>query len=142
MASPSSKPSDPANPANPNQNHTPKDGTKPTSGFTAITDTDFVPTLDAAPPTRYLQSFMVLTGMIGSMAFAAYYMKFDIFQTTLQQYAILGVVVTSLFYTGVVWIDWWEVAVGYWWLSFPVLGLAGLLLVRMDEATVGIDDAA
>ena len=47
--------------------------------------------------------------------------------------AALLVVLTALYWTGIQSIDWWELVKGYWWLSMPVAGAAGLLLVMAQE---------
>lgn len=83
----------------------------------------------------------MLSTVVASLAYLAYIWEFDIFQTTGQQAAIMGSVVFALFYTGVVWIDWWEVVVGYWWLSAPLVGGAFLMIARMEEEATGIKDA-
>jgi len=140
MSDPSVKPSDPAHPAHPNVDHTTKSGSKPETAVTAVLDSNFLPTLDGAPPTRYVQSFLILASIILGLAFLAYIHGLEVFQTTAQQNVIMGLVTFTLFYTGVVWIDWWELAVGYWWFTLPILAGFGVLLVRMNEAATGIDD--
>ncbi|EGX45302.1 hypothetical protein AOL_s00170g9 [Orbilia oligospora ATCC 24927] len=111
-----------------------KSGDKPTSGTEIIIDTSFAPTLEAAPLSRYLQSFVILSFLLGSAGVGIWYLGFDIFQTTTQQWVIIAAVTTCLFYSGVVWIDWWAVVVEYWWLSIPILAGTGILFIRMDEA--------
>ncbi|KAF3092602.1 hypothetical protein TWF102_008419 [Orbilia oligospora] len=117
-----------------NTDHATKSGDKPTSGTEIIIDTSFAPTLEAAPLSRYLQSFVVLSFLLGSARVGIWYLGFDIFQTTTQQWVIIAAVTTCLFYSGVVWIDWWAVVVEYWWLSIPILAGTSILFIRMDEA--------
>ncbi|KAF3921580.1 hypothetical protein AA313_de0204852 [Arthrobotrys entomopaga] len=124
---------DPAHPSNPNENHTTKRGNKPTSGTEVLTDTSFVPTLESAPSTRYLQSFLVLFMMVSSAAFSAWFLDFDIFQSKAQQQLVLLGVIGGLFYSGAVWIDWWTIVVEYWWISIPLLAGLGIIVVRLDE---------
>ncbi|KAF3916802.1 hypothetical protein ABW20_dc0108681 [Dactylellina cionopaga] len=133
MSQLTTKTNSPSHSSNPNTDHTTKSGTKPATGIEALTDTSFVPTLESAPLTRYLQSFIVLATMVASVAVAAMFLNFDIFQTSIQQWFILLAVTASLFYTGVVWIDWWTIVVEYWWLSIPILAGMGVAVVRMDE---------
>ncbi|KAF3160249.1 hypothetical protein TWF106_009014 [Orbilia oligospora] len=117
-----------------NTDHATKPGDKPTSGTETIIDTSLAPTLEAAPLFRYIQSFVILSFLLGSAGVGVWYLGFDIFQTTTQQWVIVAAVTTCLFYSGVVWIDWWAVVVEYWWLSIPILAGTGILLTRMDEA--------
>lgn len=48
---------------------------------------------------------------------------------------VFAVVLTTLFATGTVWIDWWELVLGYWWLSLPIGAAAGLVFVMNQEAS-------
>jgi len=48
--------------------------------------------------------------------------------------------VCLLYWTGSLYIDWWELVAGYWWLSMPVAGAAGLLLVMAQEQATGFSE--
>jgi len=45
-----------------------------------------------------------------------------------------------LFWTGSHSIDWYELVAGYWWLSLPVAGAAGLMLVMAQEQATGFEE--
>jgi hypothetical protein len=45
-----------------------------------------------------------------------------------------------LYWTGSHYIDWWELVMGYWWLSMPVAGAAGVLLVMAQEQATGFHE--
>ena len=45
-----------------------------------------------------------------------------------------------LYWTGSHKIDWWELVAGYGWLSMPVAGAAGLLLVMAQEQSSGLHE--
>ncbi|KAK6362567.1 hypothetical protein TWF730_000024 [Orbilia blumenaviensis] len=126
--------------AAPNTDHTTNSGTKPSSGTEVITDTSFAPTLESAPLLRCVQSFFVLSLLITFASLGAWYVGFDIIQTTSQQWVVIGAATISLFYSGVIWIDWWIIVVEYWWLSIPALAGIGIVMLRMDEATRAIDE--
>ena len=49
-------------------------------------------------------------------------------------------VMMGLFYTGVVWMDFWELVVGYWWITLPLVGGAGIFHVLMMETAEEIMD--
>ena len=53
--------------------------------------------------------------------------------------AVAAAVLIALFVTGTVWVDWWELVLGYWWFSIPVGAAAGLAFVLNQEtgATMG-----
>ena len=76
---------DPADPSNPNQNHTKSDGSKPDTAISAITDPDFLPTLDEAPATQHAKSHFLLLSMIVGGVFSAWFMGFDLFQVSEHQ---------------------------------------------------------
>ena len=52
----------------------------------------------------------------------------------------MGVGGLLLYWTGSHSIDWWELITRYWWLSMPVAGAAGLLLVMAQERADGLGD--
>jgi hypothetical protein len=130
----------PAHPDNENQDHTNKNGEKPQTAIDAVLDPEFVPTLDSAPVFRKVQSFSVLFGgLLGALALASL-AGVDILQSGPQIAGVGALLVLALWWTGTVWIDWWEVVLGYWWLSMPVGGAAGLCLILMQENASGWDE--
>ncbi len=133
--------------------------------LTAVFDPSFpLPTLESrkTPTTRYIQSFLVLFFLLSAAVVAAWFFELSILQTSSSTsispnaksknvLSILGVVIPvdqlallvgatvvlflSMWFTGTIWIDWWELLIGYWWLSLPVGGAAGLLFVMAQERT-------
>jgi len=154
MASPSPRPStdsgnDPAHPSQPNSDHTTSTGEKPDSAITAITDPDFLPTLDDVPPTQKAKSHLLLFSLLLGGVFSAWFMGFELFQvhenkSWLELGILLAAVVGAggllLIWTGSTAIDWWELVAGYWWLSLPVAGAAGLILVMAQEQATGFEE--
>jgi len=80
--------------------------------------------------------------MIVGAVFAAWLMGFELFQ--IQEDASWGVLALGLgsvigmggalmVWTGSHHIDWWELVAGYWWLSMPAAGAAGLFFVMAQE---------
>jgi len=143
------KQSDPAHPSQANHDHTNKDGEKPTTAFDVITDTSFVPTLDEAPKTQQAKSHGLLLFLVVGAVLGAWLFGFELFQVGVgESYTslilVLGstsaILVGALVWTGTMNIDWWEVVAGYWWLSLPVAGAAGLALVMMQEQATGWDE--
>ena len=143
------KSSDPAEPANVNGNHTTTSGTKPTTAFTAITDPNFLPTLDNAPIEQHAKSHLLLLSMVLGAGLLAYLGGFELLQVSEQSSwqdvglgagAAVLLVLAGLYWTGAHYIDWWELVSGYWWLSMPVAGAAGLLLVMAQEKSLGWDE--
>jgi hypothetical protein len=57
----------------------------------------------------------------------------------LQQLALLlgvtSVLFLAMWFTGTVWIDWWQLVIGYWRLSIPIGAPAGLLFLVAQERT-------
>jgi len=45
-----------------------------------------------------------------------------------------------MYWTGSHYIDWWELLAGYWWLSMPVAGMAGVLLVMAQERATSFNE--
>ena len=46
---------------------------------------------------------------------------------------VICVLFLAMWFTGTVWIDWWELVIGYWWLSIPISAATGLLFVMAQE---------
>lgn len=141
------------------------DESKVKTTIAAVFDPSFpLPTLEAqkTPALRYVQSFLVLTFLLSTAVFGAWFFNFSILQSsfaadtspnpkaknvlsllgmviTMEQLALLigviGVLFLTMWFTGTVWIDWWELVIGYWWLSMPVGASAGLLFLMAQERT-------
>ena len=45
-----------------------------------------------------------------------------------------------LYWVGGHYIDWWELVAGYWWLSLPAAGAAGILFVMAQEQSSGLHE--
>lgn len=140
-------PHDPAHANSSNADHTTASGEKPTSAFTAITDTEFIPSLEEAPKTRIALSHMLLLSLVAGGVLAAWYMDLEIFQIFGQgrEAAIgLGLVTVALMvllaWSGSLMVDWFALVKEYWWLSMPVGGAATLALVMMQEQATGLKE--
>ena len=46
---------------------------------------------------------------------------------------IIGLLFLMLWITGTIWIDWYELVIGYWWLSMPIGAAVGVLFVLAQE---------
>lgn len=101
----------------------------------AVTDPTFpLPTLKAGTSTfRYVRSFTVLFCLLASGLGGAYLFEAAILQDPLYLAVASVAVLVGVFATGTVWIDWWELVLGYWWLSMPIGCAAGLAFVMMQE---------
>ncbi|MCJ1249694.1 hypothetical protein MMC30_006920 [Trapelia coarctata] len=119
--------------------HTKHTGLTPSDAYNAITDPDILPSLDSETSLPHrLGSYIVLLSLLASGLFAAYIFGVDILQTQTQ---LVGVGITIALGMGLVggWsIDWWDLVLGYWWLSMPVAGLAGLMFLLMQEEGSGM----
>jgi len=141
--------SDPAHPSNPNNDHTKTDGTKPQTAIDVIVDPDFLPTLEKAPIQQHLKSNLLLLSLITSGVFGSWLLGLDMFQVSEGQswgmlasglMGVVGVIGLGVWFTGALWIDWWELVLGYWWLSMPVAAGAGLLFVMAQEKSKGLKE--
>jgi len=119
------------------------DDSKVSTAVAAVTDPKFpLPVLnDESSTLRYILSFGTLAALLGGGVVGAWYLDVTMLQSqqpvivlSVAFFAILG----ALFFTGTVWIDWFELVLGYWWLSMPIGALAGLALVMNQEASTGI----
>jgi hypothetical protein len=97
------------------------DGTKPTCAVSAITDLDFLPTLDEAPVTQHVKSHLLVLSLIVGGVFLARFIGFGLSQVSQHQSwvelvlglgAVVAAVVGTLYWTGSHYIDWWEVILG------------------------------
>jgi hypothetical protein len=113
----------------------------------AVTDPKFpLPALTENSSTlRYFLSIGTLIGLLATGIVGAWLLKIEILQTQQPLVAIgvcFFVVLSALFFTGTVWIDWYELVLGYWWLSMPIGAAAGLALVMNQEASAGIEETS
>lgn len=120
--------------------HTKHTGLTPADAYNAITDPDVLPTLESAPKTRKAQSHLVLTVLLCSAIFGAWLIGVDILQSQTQIIGIGLAIAVAIGFVGGWNIDWWELVLGYWWLSMPVAGLAGLGFLMMQENASGMDE--
>lgn len=111
----------------------------------AVTDPKFpLPVLDANTSLiRYVLSFATLSTLIGGAVLGAWFLDVAMFQSS-QPLLVMGSAFVALlglfFFMGSVWIDWFELLLGYWWLSMPVGILAGLALVLNQEDSTSIGE--
>jgi hypothetical protein len=117
--------------------------------------------------TRYIQSRLVLLFLLSAAVIGAWHFELSIFQSSssmatspnpkaqsvlsllgmviiMEQLALLvamiSVLLLALWFVGTVWIDCWELVVGYWWLTMPIAGLVGVLFLLAEEGTDAIGD--
>ena len=122
------------------------DDSKLSTAVAAVADPKFpLPVLDdKSSALRYILSFGTLATLLLTGIAGAWYLDVILLQS--QQPAIVlsvafFVVLGALFFTGTVWIDWYELVLGYWWLSMPVGAAAALILVMNQEASTGIQES-
>jgi len=110
-----------------------------------ITDPNFpLPALDnKSSYFQHVRSFAVLFVLLAGGIVGAWFLDTPILQSQQPLYVIaglFGVVTLALFATGTVWIDWWELVLGYWWLSIPIGAAAMLTLVMNQEAQSALEE--
>jgi hypothetical protein len=122
------------------------DDSKLSTAIAAVTDPKFpLPVLnDKSSTLRYILSFGTLAALLATGIVGAWYLDVTMLQSqsptivlSCAFFAVLG----ALFFTGTVWIDWFELVLGYWWLSMPIGAAAGLVLVMNQEASMGIHES-
>ncbi len=122
------------------------DDSKLSTAVAAVVDPKFpLPVLDENASTlRYILSFGTLTSLLAGGIAGAWYIGVTMLQSE-QPLLVLSIaffaVLAALFFTGTVWIDWFELVLGYWWLSMPIGAAAGVVLVLNQEASAGIDES-
>jgi len=104
-----------------------------------------LPALDESRPvSHHARSHLVLLCSLFSLVVLAWLFGLDLLQVSentswkslgLGLSLIVGVGGLVLHWTGTTSIDWYEMIASYWWLSMPVLGGTGLLLVMMQEGS-------
>jgi hypothetical protein len=123
------------------------DESKLSTAVAAIADPKFpLPALtDKSSTLRYILSFGTLATLLATSIVGAWYLDVTMLQSE-QPIVVLSVaffaVLGALFFTGTVWIDWFELVMGYWWLSMPIAAAAGLVLVMNQEQSTGIQESA
>lgn len=122
------------------------DDSKVSTAIAAVTDPKFpLPVLDNKSSTlRYILSFSTLMALLASGIVGAWYLDVTMLQSQSPIIVLSCAFITvlgALFFTGTVWIDWFELVLGYWWLSMPIGALAGLALVMNQEASTGIHES-
>jgi len=119
--------------------HTKHTGLTPADAYNALTDPNVLPSLNEDTSiVRRLGSYIVLLSLLAGGLFLAYIFGVDILQTQTQ---IIGIGIAIVLGMGLVggWnIDWWDLVLGYWWLSMPIAGLAGVAFLVMQERTSGM----
>lgn len=139
------------------------DEAKAQTAIAAVFDPSFpLPTIEPGktPTSRYIQSFLLLFILLSAAVLGAWFFELSILQASPNQEAkhvlsfvgvtmpveqllllvgVISVLFLAMWFTGTIWIDWWELVVGYWWLTAPVAAAMGLLLVVAQERidTVG-----
>jgi hypothetical protein len=122
------------------------DDSKLSTAVAAVTDPKFpLPALnDSSSTLRYILSFGTLAALLAAGIVGAWYLDVTMLQSkspiivmTCAFFAVLG----ALFFTGTVWIDWFELVLGYWWLSMPIGAAVGLVLVMNQETSTGIHES-
>lgn len=122
------------------------DNSKLSTAVAAVADPKFpLPVLnDKSSTLRYILSFGTLAALLGGGIVGAWYLDVTMLQSR-QPIVVLSIafftVLGALFFTGTVWIDWFELVLGYWWLSMPIGAAAGLVLVMNQEASTGIQES-
>lgn len=113
---------------------------KGTTAFAAITDPKFpLPALTSNSSTlRYILSFGTLLGIMACGIGGAWYLGLEILQSS--QPLVMGIIVSAIalvafWVTGTIWVDWFELVIGYWWLSMPIGALVGIAVVLNAEAS-------
>lgn len=123
------------------------DDHKASTVIAAVTDPKFpLPVLDENATTlRYVLSFGTLATLLAGGLAGAWYVggvamlqsEQPLIPLTIAFFAILG----ALFFTGTVYIDWWELVLGYWWLAMPLGAAVGIMLVFNEERSAGIGES-
>ena len=113
----------------------------------AVTDTKFpLPQLDENSSTlEYVLSFATLFLLLGAGICGAWLLDVPLLQSSqplLFLPTVCLVTLGLLALVGTVWVNWWELVLGYWWLSMPIGALAGLALVLNQEASTGLEESS
>ena len=121
------------------EKHTDTDDKKLETVTAMVTDPKFpLPALDEkSTNTRYVKSFATLLVLlcigIGFFWFSGTELL-QIGHPLLVCGGLLVVVLFALLLTETIWIDWYELVLGYWWVAMPLGALAGLFVLLNQEA--------
>jgi len=119
--------------------HTKHTNLTPADAYAVITDPNILPSINAETPLLHrLGSYIVLASLLSGGLFVAYIFGVDILQTQAEIVGIGLAVAIAFGFVGGWSIDWWDLVLGYWWLSMPVAGLAGLAFMVMQERASGM----
>ncbi len=115
----------------------------------ALTDPNFpLPELDESTSyARHALSFFVLLALLVGGCVGAWFFEPSFLQVSENVWVQVGILagmagftLMMLFFTGTVWIDWWELVLGYWWLSIPIAAAAGLVFVLNQESAMTLKE--
>lgn len=124
-------------PSTPIEHHTTSDGTKPKTAISATTDPDFLPALEA-PATQHVKFHLLLVSFNIGCVVSASFIGFELFHVSeIPSWVALALGLGAVVTAAAAALNW---AVGYnidWWLSMPVAGNVGLLLVIAQEQSSG-----
>ena len=123
------------------------DNKKVSTTVAAVTDPKFpLPQLDEnSSVLEYVLSFATLFILLGAGIYGAWLYDVPLLQSAqplLVLPAVFLLIIGILAFVGTLWINWWELVLGYWWLSMPIGAMAGLVLVFNQEANAGLDETS
>ena len=123
------------------------DDKKLDTAVAAVIDPKFpLPQLtEKSTPLEYVLSFGTLFLLLGAGIYGAWLYGTTMLQTAqplLVLPAVFLVTLGVLAFVGTIWINWWELVLGYWWLSMPIGAMAGLVLVFNQEANTGLEESS
>lgn len=156
---PASK-TDPAHISSKNTDHVTSSGEKPTSMVEVLTDTSFIPTLDDAPLSQKIKSYLLLLFLIVGGVTTLWFFDFSLFKTgastvveaplappppttfveAAKEVGLMtagaSVLIMTLFVlTGTAHIDYWSLVMEYGWYTIPIVAGVGLFFVMAKEKT-------
>ncbi|KAJ4422428.1 hypothetical protein N0V82_002876 [Gnomoniopsis sp. IMI 355080] len=159
---------DPAHGSSKNADHLTDSGEKPTSLVEFLTDTSFIPTLDEAPLTQRVKSYLLLILTIVGCVSTLWFFDFTLFQPMsgssssvvqgpltpsptatfvaaakevgLMSAGAIVVIMAMLFFTGTSNMDYWSLVMEYGWYTLPIIAGVGLVFVISKESTESMGD--
>ncbi|MCJ1321641.1 hypothetical protein MMC15_006986 [Xylographa vitiligo] len=120
--------------------HTEHTGLTPKDAYNVITDPDVLPSLDEASVPRKIQSTFVLLVLLCGALFGAWFLGVDILQSQTQIIGVGIAIAVAIAFVGGFNMDWWDLVLGYWWISMPAAGLAGIAFLLIQENTSGMEE--
>lgn len=116
-----------------------------TDPLAALSDPDLLPSTDHASTARRLRSHLFLLMIVATGVLGSRYLGLDMLQgegwpaaATNAGVAALGV--GGVLMTGGLAVDWYEIVLGWWWVSAPIMVMAGLVIVMAEERTQGVEE--